>query len=112
MSVEIIEAEKEDPKPQVIAEEAINAIELQDKSEPEPEWSDKVKEWLKPKNFKADTKTAGWLALGITKNLLRGVYEFASVAIKKKGNIGFEDGYKIGRRLFDFGKAEKEKENE
>jgi len=110
MSVEIIEAESQDPKPEAVAEEAISAIELKDNSEPKPEWSDKVKEWLKPKDFKADTKTAGWLALGITKNLLRGVYEFASVAIKKKGNIGFEDGYKIGKHLFDFGKAEKPKE--
>jgi hypothetical protein len=110
MSVEIIEAEKEEPRPEALAKEAVDAIELRDKSEPELEWSDKVKEWLKPKNFKADSKTAGWLALGITKNLLRGVYEFASVAIKKKGNIGFEDGYKIGKHLFDFGKSEKAKE--
>jgi len=110
MSVEIIEAEKEEPKPEALATEAIDAIELQDKSEPEPAWSDRAKEWLKPKNFKEDSKTAGWLALGITKNLLRGAYEFASVVIKKKGNIGFEDGYKIGKNLFDFGKAEKSKE--
>lgn len=127
MSVEIIEAEKEEPKPEAVASEAINAIELKDGSEPDSSGglADKVKNYLKKsatgffgweankkyikEGLPADTKAGISLGLGFTKNILRAAYEFAAVAIEKKGNIGFKDGYKIGRNLFNFDKTEKDK---
>jgi len=106
---EKIESEKKETSPEVVADEAVSAIELRDKSEPSSEWGNKVKEFLTPKNFGADTKTAAFFGLGIIKNMVRGIYEFASVAIKKKGKIGFMDGYSIGKKLFDFDESEKGK---
>jgi hypothetical protein len=109
MSVEIIEAEKEEPRPEALAKEAVDAIELRDKSEPSETsgWSEKVKEFLKDdflnrdKNI-ADAKAVGYFSLALVKNSVRGIFEFAGAAIKKKGDIGFAEGYRIGKRIFDF----------
>lgn len=109
MSVEIIEAEKEEPKAETVAAEAIDAVELKDKSEPDETsgWSEKVKDFLKDdflnrdKNI-TDAKTVGYFSLALVKNTVRGIFEFADAAIKKKGNIGFAEGYRIGKRIFDF----------
>jgi len=109
MSVEIIEAEKDEPKPEALAAEAIDAIELRDKSELDETsgWSEKVKDFLKEdflnrdKNI-SDARAVGYFSLALIKNVVRGVYEFASVAIKKKGDIGFAEGHRIGKRVFDF----------
>lgn len=129
MSAKIIESEKEKekPKPEAVAVEAIKATELRDGLEPDDSFglAYKVKDYLKKsatgffgweankkyimKDLPLQIKTGVYFELGFAKNILSAAYNFAAVAIEKKGNIGFKDGYKIGKNMFNFDKTEKDK---
>jgi hypothetical protein len=47
----------------------------------------------------ADAKAVGYFSLALVKTQCAGIFEFAGAAIKKKGDIGFAEGYRIGKRI-------------
>mgnify|MGYP001558796978 CR=1 FL=1 len=94
--------------PEQIVSSAISAIEDKDATDSviSSEWVDKAKKFTKASGIMAGVSLV--LSLILSGKMLYGLYGFAKKAIEKKGQVGFEEGSKIGEEIFSFG-SEKDK---
>jgi hypothetical protein len=113
-----IEKSEEKQNPEARAEKAVSdaveALESEDKKDPiiSSGWAEGAKKFWKDEegginldSAKTVGKYAGCaLAIGafISYKVLRGAYELAKKSIQKKGQIGFGDGYEIGKEMLTF----------
>ena len=95
---EEIVVEKE---PGQVLENAVSAVEKKDAADPviSSEWMQEYKKELKESGKIA----ASLLSVGliISAKIVWGILKFAVEAVKKKGEIGFGEGYKIGTETLE-----------
>jgi len=100
-----------------ITTNAASAVEGRDAADPviSSGWMDKIKELHKNEESGADAKkflgVAGnflTLSLNLCAKIVWGLLKFAKKAIEKKGQVGFKEGYEIGKEALSFdGKKDK-----
>lgn len=102
------EPRENEKNPEQAVSDAINSIENKDAADPviSSTWMNKAKNYTKTSaEIAGISLAAGLFVAGKT---LLGILKFAKKAVEKGGNIGFKEGYEIGKDVFSFeGKKDK-----
>ena len=102
------EPHEKEKNPEQVVSDAVSVVENKDAVDPviSSTWINKAKNYTKTSaEIIGISLAAGLFIAGKT---LLGILKFAKKAVEKGGNIGFKEGYEIGKDVFSF-ETKKEK---